>query len=50
MHVNLVYCNLPNCSGQTSHFLVEKPKNRTNSLHHWKAVSVAVIFRLRVGF
>ena len=33
---------LPTCIGQTPNLLGEKQKNRTNNLHHWKAVSVAV--------
>ena len=35
--------------GQTSHFLCENHKTRTNNLHQWKAGSVAVILSLRVG-
>ena len=56
-HVNLVHWNslhpkkaiLPTLLGQTPHFLCENHKTRSNNLHHWKAVSVAVILSLRVG-
>ena len=58
MPVNLVHWNLllskkaifPTLSGQTRHFLGEKPKTRLYNLHHRKAWSVLVILSLRVGF
>ena len=56
-HENLVHWNslhpinaiLPTFLGQTPHFLCENEKNRTDNLHHRKALSVAVILSLRVG-
>ena len=56
-HANLVHWNslhpinaiLPTFLGQTPHFLCENEENRTDNLHHRKALSVAVILSLRVG-
>ena len=57
VHVNLVHWNslhqkkaIPlTFLGQTPYFLGKKLKTRTNSIHHWKAGSVAVIFSPKVG-
>ena len=56
MHVNLVYLIslhpkknfLPTFSRQTPDVVGTKQESRNNNLHHWKAVSLANCFSLRL--